>query len=154
MEQLQAYSGKSRDPRGYSVSLVYFALVPHQDVKPEIETVDESVWLEFTDIESYDLAFDHKEIIFDAYQRLQQKALYTMLPVYCLTNEFTVSELMAVIKAIIGKNVQRKSLIRRIESSKMFEKAGLVQQGVGRSSQVYRVLPNVDIYHFERNLSF
>ncbi|WP_407646257.1 NrtR DNA-binding winged helix domain-containing protein [Glaciimonas soli] len=56
-----------------------------------------------------------------AQQRLRQKTLYSMIPVFCLPEKFSIGQLIKVIDAIIEKPIQRKSLMRRIEASEMFE---------------------------------
>ena len=76
-----------------------------------------------------------------------------MVPVYCLPEYFTVGQLKSVIETIIGKTIQRKSLIRRIESADMFETIDEKVKSGGRSAQQYKVKAGVDIVNFERNLS-
>jgi len=153
LEQLQTFSGKERDPRGFSVTLVYFALIAEQEVASHIETVDDVQWIDVANIDSLTIAFDHQFIIKQAQERLQQKALYSMVPVYCLPEYFTVGQLKTVIETIIGKTIQRKSLIRRIEAADMFESIDEKVKSGGRLAQLYKVKPGVDIVNFERNLS-
>jgi 8-oxo-dGTP diphosphatase len=153
IEQLQTFSSKNRDPRGFSITLVYFALIAEQDVSSHIDTVEDAQWIDIKQLHSLSLAFDHRYIIEQAKERLQQKALYSMLPVYCLPEYFTVGQLKAVIEIIIGKTIQRKSLIRRIEASEMFETVDEKVKSGGRLAQLYKIKPNVDIVNFERNLS-
>ena len=153
LEQLQVFSGMNRDPRGFSVTSAYYALVAHQAVKPSIETVDEAKWINIVDLPSQAVAFDHKHIIEHAHNRLQQKALYSMVPIYCCQEHFTIGQLKDVIETIIEKKIQRKSLMRRIESSGMFELVDKKVQSGGRSAQLYKVKKDVSMAHFERNLS-
>jgi 8-oxo-dGTP diphosphatase len=153
LEQLQAFSGIDRDPRSFSITLVYFALIAAQEVSSHIETIDDVQWIDIDKIDSLSIAFDHKVIIEQAKERLQQKALYSMVPVYCLPEYFTVGQLKSVIETIIGKTIQRKSLIRRIESADMFETIDEKVKSGGRLAQQYKVKPGVDIVNFERNLS-
>jgi 8-oxo-dGTP diphosphatase len=153
LEQLQVFSGPSRDPRGYSVTLAYFALVAHQPVASQIASVETACWLEVADLDSLNIAFDHKDIIELARQRLKQKTLYSLLPVYCLPASFTIAQLMTVIEQILEKPLQRKSLMRRIEASEMFEISDEKISSGGRFAQVYRLKPDANIVNFERNLS-
>lgn len=97
-----------------------------------------------------------------AIEQLQQKTLYSMAPVYCLPMQFTIGQLKTVIETIIGKliqrkslirRIQRKSLIRRIEASEMFDALDEKVKSGGRLAQLYQVKKGVDIAHFERNLS-
>lgn len=153
LEQLQTYSGVNRDPRGFSVTLVYFALIAEAQVSTHIATVDDAKWIDLNKLTELPVAFDHKFIIEQAKERLKQKALYSMIPVYCLPEHFTVGQFKLVIETIIGKPVQRKSIIRRIEAADMFEKLDEKVKSGGRLAQVYKVKPDVDIINFERNLS-
>ncbi len=153
LEQLQVFSGAERDPRGYSITLVYYALVTEQQVATHISTVEDVAWFDVEDLPALPLAFDHRTLIDSARHRLKQKALYSMVPVYCLPERFTIGQLKGVIETIIEKPIQRKSLIRRIEASEMFEAMEEKVQSGGRLAQLYQVKKGVNIAHFERNFS-
>ena len=153
LEQLHTYSGLERDPRGFSVTLVYFALTAQMNTSTHITTVDDAQWIDVGKLKTLSVAFDHKYIIEQARQRLKQKALYSMVPIYCLPEHFTVGQFKSVIETIIGKTVQRKSIIRRIEAADMLEKMDEKVKSGGRFAQLYRVKSGVDIVNFERNLS-
>jgi ADP-ribose pyrophosphatase YjhB (NUDIX family) len=153
LEQLQVFSGINRDPRGFSVTSAYYALVAHQSVKSHIETVEQAQWISLGKLASMAVAFDHKHIIDVAHKRLQQKALYSMVPIYCCPEQFTVGQLKGVIETIIEKELQRKSLMRRIEASDMFELVDQKVQSGGRLAQLYRAKKDVSMANFERNLT-
>lgn len=153
LEQLQVVSGLSRDPRGFSVTLVYYALIAEQSVASHIDTVEDVKWVDVDELHNFAVAFDHKALVDLARARLEQKTLYSMVPVYCLPTCFTIGQLKGVIEAIIGKPIQRKSLIRRIEASQMFDALDEKVKSGGRLAQLYQVKQGVDIAHFERNLS-
>lgn len=152
LEQLQVISGVHRDPRGFSVTLAYYALVAHQIVESKIASVEETRWISMSELSSLAIAFDHQHIIELALQRLQQKTLYSMIPVFCLPQKFSITQLMTVIEAIIGKPIQRKSLMRRIEASEMFDISDEKISSGGRSAHLYTLKPDADIFNFERNL--
>ncbi|WP_246616414.1 NUDIX hydrolase [Thaumasiovibrio subtropicus] len=153
LEQLKTYSGSERDPRGYSVTLVYYALIGFQAASHHIASVEDAKWIDVAALNDLSMAFDHRHIVVDAHERLKQKALYSMLPVYCLPERFTVGALKGVIEAIIGKEIQRKSLMRRIENADMLEETDEYVATGRRRAKLYRVKSGVDITHFERNLS-
>lgn len=153
LEQLQVFSGINRDPRGFSVTSAYYALVAHQAVASNIETVEKASWVNVHELADLAVAFDHKLIIETAHKRLQQKALYSMVPIYCCPEQFTVGQLKQVIETIIEKSIQRKTLMRRIESSGMFELVDEKVQSGGRSAQLYKMKKDVSMTIFERNLS-
>ncbi|WP_206434429.1 NUDIX domain-containing protein [Iodobacter ciconiae] len=153
LEQLQVISGPDRDPRGFSVTLAYFALVAYQNVSPQISSVESASWIAVNDLEKINLAFDHLEIIQIAKQRLQQKTLYSMTPVFCLPTQFTIGQLKSVIETIIEKPIQRKSLMRRIEASDIFDLSEKKIPSGGRMAQLYTLKPGADLVNFERNLN-
>ena len=153
LEQLQVISGLERDPRGYSVTLAYYALVAHEAVTPQIDSVERAAWLEVNDLNQHAIAFDHAHIIELARQRLQQKTLYSMIPVFCLPEQFTIAQLKQVIETIIEKPIQRKSLMRRIEASNMFAVSAEKTASGGRFAQLYSLKADADLVNFERNLS-
>ncbi len=153
LEQLQVFSGEKRDPRGFSVTVAYYALIGHQDADTFINTVSEATWLPVNQLSDYQLAFDHNNIIEVAIERLRQKALYSMVPVYCLPKQFTVADLKNVIEVIIDKPIQRKTLIRRIEATSMFEEIEEKIKTGRRPATQYRLKEGSDVHHFERNLS-
>ncbi|KPH65519.1 MULTISPECIES: NUDIX hydrolase [Pseudoalteromonas] len=153
LEQLQTFSGAHRDPRGFSVTLVYFALIAAQNVSTHIKSIDDVQWVDINTIQDLSIAFDHKHLIEHAKQRLQQKTLYSMVPIYCLPEYFTVGQLKSVIEIILGKTIQRKSLIRRLESTNIVEKSDEKVSSGGRLAHLYTLKSGVDIVNFERNLS-
>lgn len=153
LEQLESFSGPNRDPRGFSVTLVYFALIGYQQASVHINTVDDAEWISINQLKEMELAFDHKKIIEIALQRLQQKTLYSMVPAFCLPELFTISDLKRVIEIIIEKPIQRKSLMRRVEASNMFEIVDEKAVTGKRQAQIYKRKPDVSIINFERNFS-
>lgn len=152
LEQLKVYDGLARDPRGFSVTLAYFALVAVADLASNIETVSEAKWFNVKSVEKLDLAFDHKQIVRDALARLKQKALYSMTPLYCCSQEFSMAQLQNVIETIIDRPIQRKTLMRRVEQSDMLIPLNKKEGGKGRKAQLFKVKENTDIFYFERNL--
>lgn len=152
LEQLQVISGANRDPRGYSVTLAYYALVAHQNVEPKIHSVETACWIDMGDLSALEIAFDHRQIIEFARHRLQQKTLYSMIPVFCLPEKFSIGQLITVIETIIEKPIQRKSLMRRIDASGMFEISSEKISSGGRYAQLYSLKSGADIVNFERNL--
>jgi len=75
------------------------------------------------------------------------------VPAFCLPSLFTISQLKQVIETIIGKSVQRKSLMRRVEASDMFEEVDEKAVTGKRQAQLYKLKSGVNIVNFERNLS-
>ncbi|HDS1211512.1 TPA: NUDIX hydrolase [Shewanella algae] len=149
LEQLQSIGNGRRDPRGWSVTISYYALMPH--LEPVMEGSEESRWFSLQSLPEH-LAFDHADIIALAQDRLRQKALYSLVAAFALPELFTLAELQRVHEAILGKPLQKKSFRRRIEQAGVLAPCGEGRVEVGRPPQLYRVLPEAADYRFVRNL--
>lgn len=156
LEQLATFSSAERDPRGWSASVAYFALIAHQETKAflnKAEKANDIQWIALDDLSEIEpLAFDHQQIINVALERLRQKALYSMLPVFCLPKEFTLGEYHQLMEIILDKTIQKKSLYRRFEASNMFEETGNTVATGARAAKLYRIKDDVELVNFERNL--
>ena len=151
LEQLQTFSSKDRDPRGWSATVSYFALIAYQYTKTQL--ADDTKWVALDDLPKFQpLAFDHQKIIEVALERLRQKSLYSMLPVYCLPKEFTLSEYHQLVEVNLNKTNQKKSLYRRFEASEMFEETGKSVATGARTAMLYRLKKDAILVNFERNL--
>lgn len=137
LEQLATFSGPARDPRGWSMSIVYYALVA-----PElIEAVtDKPVQLVST-TRLKGLPFDHAEIVNAAVARVRNKSSYSSLPVYLCGERFTIPHLQSVYEALIGEPVNKVSFRRKLEEFDMLEPVeGQLESGrQNRPAQLYRL---------------
>ncbi|WP_410750041.1 NUDIX hydrolase [Citrobacter sp. U14242] len=152
LEQLDTFSGPDRDPRGWSLTVTWFALIAWVDCEPHITSVSDARWVPVDKLADYPLAFDHQNIIEAALHRLRQKTMYSLLPVYCLPDTFTHGQLQEATEVILGQSIQRKSLIRRFEASGMFEDTGESMATGTRKARLWRRKPGVEIHLFSRNL--
>lgn len=152
VEQLCSIGGADRDPRGWSVTVVFYALVDHAACEPHVGSVVEVQWHDVDVLKAEEIAFDHFEILQKALERLRQKALYSIVPVYALPNEFTLSELQGLHEVILGASLQRKSFQRRIEHAGLLEDTGKMTDARGRPAKLYRAKAESRNYRFVRNL--
>ena len=152
LEQLETVGSAQRDPRGWSVSVVYSALLPFQASQSHLESVDEAAWVAVADVLAMPLAFDHRQLIEQALVRYKQKALYSFVPVFALAQPFTLTELRKVHEALIGQLVQRKSFSRRVAASEMLIDTGQMRVERGRPATLYRARKEIANYRFVRNL--
>ncbi len=119
MEQLYTYGAPERDSRGRVISVAHMALVQKSDIdaraaqwfwiiekrNAEGEIVD--ICLQSEDLQSstQNLAFDHKRIIIDAFNRVKNKIEYTDVAFSLLAEKFTVKELEMVYEGILGHKI-------------------------------------------------
>jgi 8-oxo-dGTP diphosphatase len=104
LEQLYTFGKPDRDPRGRTLSVAYYALLPPtaaaETARPG-RAVGELQWAEADDLPP--LAFDHGRIAAYARQRLAQKLSYSPLAFYLLPEKFTMADLRRVHEAIEGR---------------------------------------------------
>ena len=153
IEQLVTVGNNCRDARAWSVTVAFTALVAHQDCKAHVENVSDVKWRRLSDVLEMNLAFDHLSLVLEARQRMKQKALYSIVPVYALPDEFTLPELQRLHEVLIDKPIQKKSFRRRIEQADLIEEVGQrPAEGKGRPSVLYRLKEDVREFTFTRNL--
>lgn len=149
LEQLYTFSGRARDPRGWSISVAYYALVPEGDVGLEEE---EGAWL--APVSSLPaLPFDHTSIVEAAVRRLRDKSAYSSLPTYLLAPQFTLAELQRVYEQVMGTALDRTTFRRNLLAQGVIEPVeGVVRGGAHRPAQVYR-RAQAELQAFDRTLS-
>lgn len=152
LEQLQTIGSRDRDPRGWSVTVCYTALIAHQACAGHVDTVSDVRWVELEIAESMRLAFDHRKIIGLARERLRQRALYSISSGYALAEAFTLAELQHLHELLIGKPLQKRSFRRRIEQAGLLADTGGKRQEGGRPAALYRMKPEAMTHRFVRNL--
>ena len=136
LEQLATFSGQGRDPRGWSVSIAYYALVPG-GLLP-----DTDARLRLWPVERLPaLPFDHRAIVELAVSRVRSKSQYSSLPVYLCGDSFTLPQLQGVYEAVLGEAVNKVSFRRKMDELGMLEpiEGALSQGGAHRPAQMWRL---------------
>ncbi len=154
LEQFETIGNKERDPRGWSITTVYFALIPSQDIT--LRSGKGAVDIKWLKVEggqvTEELAFDHAEILQRCTERLRNKVLYTSLPVYLMPKLFTLGELQKVYELILGSPIEHKSFRRRMLGAEILEESGEMSYSSKRPAILYQLKKSQDPYFFVRNL--
>lgn len=154
LEQFGTIGNRSRDPREWSVTTVYFALIPCHTVKlqPGKGTIDIK-WSKVIDGKIKDkLAFDHSDILAKCTERLRSKVLYTSLPIYLMPKDFTLGELQKVYEVILDKKIDHKSFRRRILNAEIIEDIGKMRHEGKRPAHLYQLKEMNSPHFFVRNI--
>lgn len=154
LEQFETIGNKERDPRGWSITTVYFALIPsHNVVLQPGQGANDIRWAKVINGKvKEDLAFDHASILARCTERLRSKVLYTSLPAYLMPQSFTLGELQKVYETILGHSVEHKSFRRRLLGAEILEETGEMCQGKSkRPAVLYRLKKSQDPHFFVRN---
>ncbi len=154
LEQCLTIGNQTRDPRGWSVSTVYFALLPYEKIT--LKAGKGAIDIKWSAIEndrvSENLAFDHAEILRLTVERLRNKVLYTSLPAYLMPDLFTMRDLQTVYEVILDRKLEVKSFRRRLAKADILEETNKTRQDSKRPSKLYRLKPDVSTYFFLRNI--
>lgn len=154
LEQFETVGNSKRDPRGWSITTIYFALLPFSEIhlKPGAGAADVR-WAKVVQRElEYSLAFDHSKIVHHCLERLASKVLYTSLPVHLMQDAFTLGELQKVYEVILGRSLDHKAFRRRILSAELLEETGEERPGVTRPAKLYCLKKTLHTHYFSRNL--
>lgn len=137
LEQLETFAGATRDPRRWSISIAYYALVP-------LEIIDS---VNHPDVKLYEvdrlrsLPFDHNQIVEKAVARLRSKSQYSSLPCHLVGEQFTLPQLQKVYEALMGAPLNKVSFRRKItEMDMLTEVKGKMEEGTAhRPGQYYKL---------------
>ncbi|HLG83855.1 MAG TPA: NUDIX domain-containing protein [Bradyrhizobium sp.] len=138
LEQLGSWGSATRDPRGWSATHAYFALMPAAAADPPL-AADAQWFPVHGESVKPRLAFDHGEIVKAAVQRLRNKVEYTSLPAYLLPGEFTLPELQRVYEIVLDRPLEKSAFRTRMLSADLIEPVARMRRGPNRPAQLYRL---------------
>lgn len=135
LEQLQVFSGATRDPRWWTVAITFVALVPLED----LEAAGEDVF-QFYDVDALpaDLAFDHAAIIAAAVSRVRNKSSYSTMPCALLPEKFTLTQLQRTYEAVLQTKLAKASFRRRLNALDVLVPTDEYLEGGQRPAQLFK----------------
>lgn len=150
LEQLGSWGGAARDPRGWSATHAYFALMP---AAPDPPAGDARWFPVSTGKTRPKLAFDHGEILEAAIQRLRSKVEYTSLPAYLMPAEFTLPDLQRVYEIVLDRPLEKSAFRTRMLAADLIEPVARVRRGPNRPAQLYRLKKAKSPVYFARTFN-
>jgi 8-oxo-dGTP diphosphatase len=155
MEQLQAFGDALRDPRGWTVTFTYFALIASDAlVLKEGANAEGVAWrpIKGERVET-PLAFDHARIVAAAVSRLRRKVEYTSLPAHLLPPKFTLPDLQKVYEQILGRPMDKSAFRKRMTEAAFLEPVpGEKRAASNRPAQLYRIKRGRSTTFFDRTI--
>ena len=142
LEQLGSWGSATRDPRGWSTTHAYFALIPARDVAPLAKGANAADigWFRVDALlPGTRLAFDHTQILQTAVERLRSKVEYTSLPAFLLSEPFTLPQLQRTYEAVLGRAVDKSGFRTRMLAAGFLDEAGVVESRSNRPPMGYRL---------------
>lgn len=150
LEQLGSWGGAARDPRGWSATHAYFALMPAATDPP----AGDAKWFPVSASKARPkLAFDHGEILDAAIQRLRSKVEYTSLPAYLMPAEFTLPDLQRVYEIVLDRPLEKSAFRTRMLAADLIEPVARVRRGPNRPAQLYRLKKAKSPVYFARTFN-
>ncbi|MFN2454433.1 MAG: NUDIX domain-containing protein [Pyrinomonadaceae bacterium] len=138
LEQLYTFGDPGRDPRGWVVSVAYYALV-----SPDLHTLraasdaGNALWISVD--ETPELAFDHRKILETALERLRGKVTYAPVGFELLPKKFTLSQLQKLYEIILEREIDNRNFRKKILSMNLLHELNERQAGVPhRAARLYR----------------
>ena len=139
LEQVVTVSGAVRDPRGWSISTLFCALLPSEEVPAMAGLKTSSICWGDPVNSDRELAFDHALLIDRALASLREKVWRKTLPLHLLPSKFTLSDVQLACEAILGRKLDKGTFRRQIRDDRsLVELSGERRTGPQRPAQLYR----------------
>jgi len=138
LEQLYTFGDPGRDPRGWVVSVAYYALISPDRVSVLASTdARQAKWFPVTKLPP--LAFDHSDILSAALERLRGKLTYAPIGFELLPDKFTIKHLQKVYEIVLGQELDNRNFRKKIFSMDVLRELGEMQKGVPhRAARLYK----------------
>lgn len=154
LEQVGSWGSGKRDPRGWSATHVYFALIPPPELPLQGGNNSSAAWFPLEEQRvRVKLAFDHAGLLEAAIQRLRNKVEYTSLPAFLLPEEFTLGDLQRMYEVVLERPLEKSAFRTRVFAADLVEPVDKVRAGPNRPAQLYRLTRPHEIVYFPRTFS-
>ena len=139
LEQVATHSGQHRDPRGWSVSTLFFALLPGDQVPAVAGSKTEAIVWADPEKPGRRLSFDHGEMLAESLAKLRDRVERGALPLHLLPARFTLTELQRACEAILGRAIDKGAFRRQLKGVRsLVAIPGAFVRGAQRPAQLYR----------------
>lgn len=137
LEQLYTFGQVDRDPFGRVVSVAYFALIPISGVR--LKTTKEYADVAWFPVKKLpNLAYDHRQVIKVATERLKNKLGYSSIVYSLLPREFTLGQLQEIYEVILGRALDKRNFRKKVLSLNLVRKTGRKKVGeANRPASLY-----------------
>lgn len=138
MEQLYTFGAPNRDPRSRVITIAYIALIPWQSLpQPETAKISDLTWASVDDLPR--LAFDHKEILNYAANRLRAKVSYSNIVYGLMPKQFRLSELQSMYECIINDKLDKRNFRKQMLATGLLKETGKKDlAGAHRPAMLYQ----------------
>jgi 8-oxo-dGTP diphosphatase len=140
LEQLYTFGDPGRDPRQRIISIAYMALVKSsqfQQLKASTDA-ENAQWFNFRELPP--LAFDHKDILNTAIERIRAKIRYQPIGFELLDRKFPFADLEKLYIALLGRDIDRRNFSKKMLALGILDETNeyAKPEGKGRPSKMYQ----------------
>ena len=138
LEQLYTFGNPGRDPRGWIVSVAYYALVSPEKHSIQATTdARQARWFPVTSVPR--LAFDHAEILNTALGRIRGKLTYAPIGFELLAPKFTIKQLQKLYEIVLASKLDNRNFRKKIFAMDVLRELNEKQKGVAhRAARLYK----------------
>jgi 8-oxo-dGTP diphosphatase len=140
LEQLYTFGKPGRDPRQRIISIAYFALVKSsmfQQLRASTDA-ENAQWFSIKSLPP--LAFDHKEILHVAIERVRAKIRYQPIGFELLDRKFPFSDLEKLYITLLDRDIDRRNFSKKMLALGVLDETNELAktEGKGRPSKMYQ----------------
>jgi 8-oxo-dGTP diphosphatase len=137
LEQLYTFGDPGRDPRGWVVSVAYYALVsPEKHPAHAATDARQARWFPADRLPP--LAFDHARILKAALARVRGKLTYAPIGFELLPRKFTIKQLQKLYEIVLGTRLDNRNFRKKIFGMDVLRELREMQTGVPhRAARLY-----------------
>jgi 8-oxo-dGTP diphosphatase len=141
LEQLGSWGSATRDPRGWSATHAYIALIapPEAGAAATAHSTTDASWFEADEAARKRLAFDHADILAAALTRLRGKVEYTSLPAFLIAEPFTLPALQQVYEVVLARPLDKSAFRKRMLDGGFLIEDVIFTGEAGRPAQGWRI---------------
>ncbi len=140
LEQLHTFGAPKRDPRKRVISVAYFGLVNSKQFRKLSASTDaeEAEWFNFKKLPK--LAFDHKQILEMAVERLRGKIVSHPVGFELLDRKFPFSDLEHLYTTLLDRPIDRRNFKKKVMSLGILDQLDEKDKlpGSGRPGYLYK----------------
>jgi 8-oxo-dGTP diphosphatase len=142
LEQLYTFGNVKRDPRGRVITVSYMALVNSENIILNATTdVSDAKWFSINNLPI--LAFDHKDILDYAIQRLKWKFEYTTVAFSLLSKEFTIRQIQDIYEIVFNKKFDKRNFAKKLLSINILQEKAIKRNVSHRPPRLYSLRKNI-----------
>jgi ADP-ribose pyrophosphatase YjhB (NUDIX family) len=137
MEQLACFGEVNREKTARVVSIAYFALINISSYSTQLHNDNDAHWFPLRKLPS--LIFDHREMVEQSKERLQQKVANHPIGFELLPSKFTLPQLQGLYEAIYESSLDKRNFSKKILTLGILRKLNQKEKKSSRKGAFYYV---------------